>query len=84
MMVPLQIGRMWRAPARVLAIGAHPDDIEIGCAGTVLKLIEDQAISEIRWVVLSGEAERAEEARRSAEALARGATAERGGDLRLS
>jgi LmbE family N-acetylglucosaminyl deacetylase len=69
MMVPLQIGRMWRAPARVLAIGAHPDDIEIGCAGTILKLIEQEAVSELRWVVLSGEGERADEARRSAEAL---------------
>jgi LmbE family N-acetylglucosaminyl deacetylase len=69
MMVPLQIGRPEVRPARVLAIGAHPDDIEIGCAGTVLKLIEQAAISEVRWVVLSGEGERAKEARRSAEAL---------------
>ena len=69
MMVPLQIGSMWRAPARVLAIGAHPDDIEIGCAGTILKLIEQEAISEFLWVVLSGKGERADEARRSAEAL---------------
>jgi LmbE family N-acetylglucosaminyl deacetylase len=69
MMVPLQIGRPEAKPARVLAIGAHPDDIEIGCAGTVLKLIEQAAISEVRWVVLSGDGERANEARRSAEAL---------------
>jgi LmbE family N-acetylglucosaminyl deacetylase len=69
MMLPLQIGRSEAAPARVLAIGAHPDDIEIGCAGTVLKLIEGEAIAEVRWVVLSGNGERAEEARRSAEAL---------------
>jgi LmbE family N-acetylglucosaminyl deacetylase len=72
MMVPLQIGRSWREPARVLAIGAHPDDIEIGCAGTILKLIEEAAVSEVCWVVLSGEGERAEEARRSAEALLEG------------
>jgi LmbE family N-acetylglucosaminyl deacetylase len=69
MMVPLQIGRPEAKPARVLAIGAHPDDIEIGCAGTVIKLIEQAAISEVRWVVLSGDGERANEARRSAEAL---------------
>jgi LmbE family N-acetylglucosaminyl deacetylase len=68
MMLPLQIGRS-DAPARVLAIGAHPDDIEIGCAGTILKLIEQAAVSEVRWVVLSGKGERADEARRSAEAL---------------
>jgi LmbE family N-acetylglucosaminyl deacetylase len=72
MMLPLRIGRSEAAPARVLAIGAHPDDIEIGCAGTVLKLIEQAAISEVRWVVLSGEGERADEARRSAEALLHG------------
>ena len=69
MMLPLQIGRPEVAPARVLAIGAHPDDIEIGCTGTILKLIEQQGVSEVRWVVLSGAAQRADEARRSAEAL---------------
>jgi LmbE family N-acetylglucosaminyl deacetylase len=68
-MLPLQMGRPGTAPARVLTIGAHPDDIEIGCAGTMLKLIEREGISEVRWVVLSGMGERAEEARRSAEEL---------------
>jgi LmbE family N-acetylglucosaminyl deacetylase len=72
MMLPLRIAQSEAAPRRVLAIGAHPDDIEIGCAGTVLKLIEQEAISEIRWVVLSGSGERAREARRSAEALLEG------------
>jgi LmbE family N-acetylglucosaminyl deacetylase len=68
-MVPLRLGRSEGSPARVLAIGAHPDDIEIGCAGTILRLIEQGAISDVRWVVLSGEGERAQEARWSAEAL---------------
>ena len=53
----------------MLAIGAHPDDIEIGCGGTILKLIEQGAVAEVHWVVLSGEGERAEEARASAEAM---------------
>ena len=68
-MLPLRIGRSEAAPRRVLAIGAHPDDIEIGCAGTLLNLIEQNAVGEVRWVVLSGEGERVGEARRSAEAL---------------
>ena len=69
MMLPLGLGGQATSAARVLAVGAHPDDIEIGCAGTILKLIEQGAVSEICWVVLSGEGDRADEARRSAEAL---------------
>jgi LmbE family N-acetylglucosaminyl deacetylase len=72
MMLPLLLGPPEASPARALAIGAHPDDIEIGCAGTIMKLIEEGAVSEIRWVVLSGEGERAQEARRSADALLEG------------
>lgn len=56
-------------PLHLLAIGAHSDDIEIGCAGTILKYIEDGTVSEVTWVVLTGEAKRAGEARASAEAL---------------
>jgi len=69
MMLPLAFGGPEASAARVLAIGAHPDDIEIGCAGTLLKLIGQGAVSEVHWVVLSGDGVRAGEARRSAEAL---------------
>ena len=50
----------------VLFLGAHSDDIEIGCGGTALTLVK--AIPEIRvgWIVLSGNARRQEEARTSA------------------
>lgn len=53
----------------ILCIGAHADDIEIGCGGTILKLLEQHPGANICWVVLSGSDERAEEARRSAEAF---------------
>lgn len=68
-MLPLALGRSEGAPLRLLAIGAHPDDIEIGCCGTILKLMDEEAVSAICWVVLSGEGERAQEARASAEAV---------------
>jgi LmbE family N-acetylglucosaminyl deacetylase len=67
-MLPLFLGTA-ETPRKVLAIGAHSDDIEIGCGGTLLKLIERGAVAEIRWVVLSGEEGRAQEARESAEAM---------------
>jgi LmbE family N-acetylglucosaminyl deacetylase len=61
------------SPCRVLAIGCHSDDIEIGCGGTLLTLIESLPSVEVRWVVLSALGERHGEARRSAEAFLQGA-----------
>ena len=57
-------------PYRVLAIGAHPDDIEIGCAATLMRMIDELAIAAVRWVVLTGNTVRAAEARASVAALA--------------
>jgi LmbE family N-acetylglucosaminyl deacetylase len=71
-MLPLRIDRPGAGPLRVLAIGAHPDDAEIGCGGTILKLVAGGAISAVCWVVLSGDPERAEEACESATALLAG------------
>lgn len=51
---------------RVLCLGAHCDDIEIGCGGTVLRLIQGRSNLEFLWVVFSSTPVRAEEARRSA------------------
>jgi len=50
----------------ILALGAHADDIEIGCGGTILRLAELAPAAHVHWVVLSGGAERAAEARASA------------------
>jgi LmbE family N-acetylglucosaminyl deacetylase len=55
----------------VLCLGAHADDIEIGCAGTVLKLAEARPGLGVTWVVFSADGARAGEARRSAAALLR-------------
>jgi LmbE family N-acetylglucosaminyl deacetylase len=54
---------------RVLAIGSHADDIEIGCGGTLLRLTQTVEALELHWVVLSAADERADEARASAAAF---------------
>lgn len=59
---------------RILCIGAHSDDIEIGCGGTILQLIAGAKRIEIYWVVLCSNADRAKEARRSANAFLKGAS----------
>jgi LmbE family N-acetylglucosaminyl deacetylase len=68
-MLPLLARRPGDEPLRLLAIGAHPDDIEIGCGGTILKLIEQEVLADVCWVVLTGEPLRAAEAAQSADAL---------------
>ena len=56
-------------PLRLLCIGAHSDDIEIGCGGTVLTWLASTPGIKVTWVVLCAEGGRATEARRSARAL---------------
>lgn len=51
---------------RVLCIGAHSDDIEIGCGGTVLSLCRRSRRIEFYWLVLCSNPERAKEAQLSA------------------
>src|SRR6202040_3918230 len=62
---------MWQIPfgsvRRILCLGAHSDDIEIGAGGTLLKLAAEIPDLEIQWVVFSAPGLRAEEARRSAD-----------------
>jgi len=53
----------------VLALGAHADDIEIGCGGLLLRLAAEVPVFELTWVVLSGQGERAAEARAGAAAF---------------
>ncbi len=52
---------------KILCLGAHADDIEIGCGGTILKIAEEYPKAQFYWVVFSAEGQRANEAHRSAE-----------------
>jgi len=56
---------------RILCLGAHSDDIEIGCGATLLKLTAEHPRLEIMWVVFSAEGGRAAEAKASARAFLR-------------
>ena len=59
-------------PRRVLALGAHADDIEIGCGGTILRLAAEWPELEVLWVVFCATPQRATEARASAAAFLQG------------
>lgn len=47
---------------KILCLGAHSDDIEIGCGGSILRLLEEYERLEIFWVVFSATDKRAQEA----------------------
>ncbi len=61
-----------KALGTVLCLGAHCDDIEIGCGGTILKLLNEHRSLKVHWVVLSGTPERKKEAERAAQMFLRG------------
>ncbi len=62
-----------RGALRVLCIGAHSDDLEIGCGGTMLEIIGRTPAVQVTWAVLSGVGPRGREARASARRFLTGA-----------
>jgi len=52
--------------ASILCLGAHSDDIEIGCGGTLLRLMNEWPDSDFTWVVFSASGRRRTEAKKSA------------------
>jgi LmbE family N-acetylglucosaminyl deacetylase len=67
--LPLHLNVQADRPLSVLAIGAHPDDIEIGAGGTLLSLAAAQPGLRAHYLVLAGTAERHQEARSAASAF---------------
>lgn len=68
-MMPLKLSPA-TGSLRVLCLGAHSDDIEIGCGGTILRLAEEYPDCEFYWAVFSAEGVRASEAARAAQLFA--------------
>lgn len=56
-------------PLKLLCLGAHADDIEIGCGGTLLRLLRERPGSTVQWVVFAANPVREAEARASARAF---------------
>jgi len=76
-MLPLLLGQAAHRPLRILCLGAHSDDLEIGCGGAILQWLACHGKTHVSWVVLSAVGERAREAQRSAAVLLRSATTKR-------
>jgi LmbE family N-acetylglucosaminyl deacetylase len=70
-MLQYQFDPALRQPT-ILLLGAHCDDIEIGCGGTVMKLAERYPEGRFVWVTLSSDAEREAETRAAASRLLSG------------
>jgi LmbE family N-acetylglucosaminyl deacetylase len=66
-MLKLEFTKTKESHLTILCLGAHSDDIEIGCGGSILKLLEEEQNIDIHWIVFSSNEERANEARTSAE-----------------
>lgn len=64
--LPVVLGGGRVAPLRFLCLGAHSDDLEIGCGGTIERLLAERPGSEVDWIVWSASGEREREARASA------------------
>jgi LmbE family N-acetylglucosaminyl deacetylase len=62
-----------RGLREILCLGAHSDDIEIGCGGTILKLLASNEGVRVRWIVFSSDETRAAEAAFGAKVFLNGA-----------
>lgn len=69
-MIQLDLGLKKDGPLKILCLGSHSDDIEIGCGGTILRLIQEYSGATFYWVVFSATGVRGAEARRASELFA--------------
>jgi LmbE family N-acetylglucosaminyl deacetylase len=65
-MLELRLTKNTDTRCKVLCLGAHSDDIEIGCGGTVLRLLDTHRQLEFYWVVFSSGPRRKDESKKSA------------------
>jgi len=68
-MIKLNFNTVNGGALKVLCLGAHSDDIEIGCGGTILRLMEEYPECTFYWAVFSAIGVRKTEAERGAESF---------------
>jgi LmbE family N-acetylglucosaminyl deacetylase len=71
-MMQVNLGRGRPGQLKILCLGAHSDDIEIGCGGTLIELQQSGVALGFYWVVFSAAGKRGDEARKSAELFTAG------------
>jgi LmbE family N-acetylglucosaminyl deacetylase len=71
-MLKLNLAAKAKDPFVVLCLGAHSDDIEIGCGGTLLHLKQTMPQLRFHWVVLSAAGNRGREAAKAADLFTSG------------
>jgi LmbE family N-acetylglucosaminyl deacetylase len=68
-MLAIRFAQKEKGPLKILCLGAHSDDIEIGCGGTILQMLESNRDLVFHWVVFSANERRKKEALASAAAI---------------
>ena len=68
-MLELLLNKSRDSSLKILCLGAHSDDIEIGCSGTIMKLLQTYSNVDLLWVVFSADEIRKQEALKSASLL---------------
>jgi LmbE family N-acetylglucosaminyl deacetylase len=76
-MLQLKLPADRAGPLHVLCLGAHADDIEIGCGGTLLRLLAERPGVHVTWVVFSSNEQREREAHEGAARFLEGAAGRR-------
>jgi LmbE family N-acetylglucosaminyl deacetylase len=70
-MIALGPGTIAPSVRHVLCLGAHCDDIEVGCGGTILDLLRRRPAPAVTWIVFTSDARRRAEALASARKILR-------------